>query len=672
MQEARNKLSRDDRNAVGALQVSSKAFEVWFMFVAAGLVYDVTMFMAERKGKFIPIGFLTTYLEFGDLRYFCTSSPWTTPFQPRPTSRWGKNWGSTLILYGFLFFVISMSVTANLMGPGSAVLMIPVLQYRNTTFKDGPVLKELAMGEQPSDISISDNCNSSRFLAGDYRCLSNWYGRTLDGLLTGALASYIQAPVDLWPISSGLSQEGLVSLLFNVTCSVVNHEYDCGLFSSPNRQILRSMSADSEKFLRDSFAGELEPSLNNSLQTVIHRMGPSIAQNVSCFLSNTSVATITEDRTVRCYGMLDANFCVPVGRGWQYDNNNSNFSLENLNETIGNTVVNIYSSEVAVNQSWAHGGCAAKDESCWNSGFTAKHDTINNVTITEFRNRGVSADSVLFCLGWFYPSHSHYELDPTVANDINLVRITSSYQDTAAPQGVHPDWFLAGWSTARGRTVTSRAAGVAADAVSHVYETQGGGGGGAIAIDYFGFLQRIVFAQAMSLVSFTTTPKDSRAERNNPKPFTLDSWAVVYVYAYGIETRTAIMGAFVVSVGIACALLRTVTAIIRRERTKSAFELLAAALKHQYDGEFDGMQKEVQMARVRVRVDRPRYRGTKGMGFKFEREDGSEGPLGGTGWGDPGYYGVMGTGSEQNVYPLTASPELMRTGGESAGHLGRP
>ncbi|KAI9766741.1 MAG: hypothetical protein M1840_006385 [Geoglossum simile] len=661
----RSKLSHDDHNALGALQVASKAFEVWFMFVAASLVYDVTMFMAERKGKFIPIGFLTTYLEFGDLRYFCTSSPWTTPFQPRPVPGKGRGWRSTLVLYGFLLFVIAMSVTANLMGPGSAVLMIPTLQFRNATYEHGPVLKELAMAKQPSNPSMLINCTTEELLVGNYTCVSGTYGMTMDGLLTGAFASYKQSSE--WAISSGLSVEGAVTLLFNQSCSALDHDDGCQLFSSPNRQVLRNISSDTHRFRTDSFAGNLAPPLNSSLQTILHRMGPSIAQNVSCLFSNTSAVTIAEDRTVRCYSMWGSDFCIPVGRGWSYGNSNSSFSIISLDEAIGNTTVSIYSSEVAVNRSLAGRRCGADDEPCWNSEFAGKRDTtIANITITEFRNSSVWAESMLFCVGWFYPSYSHYELDTSHTNDINLARITSSSQDTAAPQRVHPDWLLAAWSVGRGGAAISKAAEVVSAAISLVYDTQEKGDEGLEeVVSYFKFLQQLVFSQAMSLVDFTTTPRDSFTGGATPKVFALDDWAAIHVYAYGIESRTSLMGVFVVSVGIVSALLRTITAIMRRERTKSAFELLTVALRQQYDVRFDEKREEAEMARVRVGVKRPpRYRGKKGMDLVFEGGVG-EGELGGIG-GHLGYHGGIGSGAQVNIQ-LTASPEPMSAGNEPVG-----
>jgi hypothetical protein len=51
---------------LGALQFVAKVLEVWFSIVAASLVYDLTMLLAtQRKG--VPIGYLLTHVEFGDI-----------------------------------------------------------------------------------------------------------------------------------------------------------------------------------------------------------------------------------------------------------------------------------------------------------------------------------------------------------------------------------------------------------------------------------------------------------------------------------------------------------------------------------------------------------------------------------------------------------------------------
>ena len=225
---------------------------------------------------------------------------------------------------------------------------------------------------------------------------------------------------------------------------------------------------------------------------------------------------------------------------------------------------------------------------------------IANITITEFTNAKLSIPSwTLSCATWSYPSTSHYVLDLSSTNDFNLVRIASSSQDTTAPHKVHPDWLLAAWSIERGGAVaaSTQSAQVMTNVIERAYtESMTEGGATENALDKFFALQQLAFAQSMSLVDFATSPPDPSIKNTTPKPLTLDTWKVIYVYAYGNDSRTAAMGVFVLLVGIIAALIRTGTAIARRERTKSAFELLGVALKHQYEGEFRGKVTEAERA----------------------------------------------------------------------------
>ncbi|KAH0548287.1 hypothetical protein GP486_008011, partial [Trichoglossum hirsutum] len=576
IQEQLSRLSRDDHNALGALQVASKAFEVWFMFVAASLVYDVTMFLAERRGQPIPLGFLTTYLEFGDLRYFLTTSPWTTPLRSGTT--FFRSWWSSLKLYGFLAFVVGTSLTANLMGPGSAVLILPTLQYRNTSYVRGPVFGELAMAGQPSDPSISPNCSAAQLQAGNYTCLAHMYSRSLDGLLTFAAAEFVQGQSD-GALSIGLSLEQEVTVLFNTTC----YGDDCTYYSVPSRRILRNMSSDYSLYYNQTGSGALDPVVNNSLQALFHRTGPSVMQQLSCLLGNVSVFYVAENRTVRCYGSTGTDTCIPVGRGWDLDTDASAFSLGNTNVTAGDVTINIYSSKASAALLWNATRCHATDGSCWNASFASNDTGLPATSIMEFYVPLLSnSNRTLHCWAQFQPSFSHYILDPSVSNDINLVRVASTESVNGSIRKVHPDWLLAAWSTRQGGTVDahSPAAQVMVDGITMAYQRQDLTQETSDELSYFIFLQQLVSAQGMSLVDFSTTAPPDRLGNTNPKPLTLESWIVVYVYAYGNDSRTAAMGLVVVFIGIVAALVRTGTAIVRRERTKSALELLTVALKY--------------------------------------------------------------------------------------------
>ena len=119
-----SKLDKADHNILGALQFVAKALEVWFMVIATSLVYDVALFLAKRGGG-LPIGYLFTHLEFGDIRNLVNPLMWTSALphgnlMPRkPSGTWK--------LYLFAILAASLTILTNLMGPGTAVLVLPTM-----------------------------------------------------------------------------------------------------------------------------------------------------------------------------------------------------------------------------------------------------------------------------------------------------------------------------------------------------------------------------------------------------------------------------------------------------------------------------------------------------------------------------------------------------------------
>lgn len=69
-------MEAEDHNLLGALQLVAKTLEVWFMFVAGSLVYDLAMLLA-RNSDGLPLRYYTPFVEFGDLRSIISWSFWT-------------------------------------------------------------------------------------------------------------------------------------------------------------------------------------------------------------------------------------------------------------------------------------------------------------------------------------------------------------------------------------------------------------------------------------------------------------------------------------------------------------------------------------------------------------------------------------------------------------------
>lgn len=87
-----------------------------------------------------------------------------------------------------------------------------------------------------------------------------------------------------------------------------------------------------------------------------------------------------------------------------------------------------------------------------------------------------------------------------------------------------------------------------------------------------------------SMLSFSTTEFVDASPPPQYPAVVLSRGASIQVWAYGLDTRTSILGAVVVLSGVAVVLLYVVLGIVMRVRVRSMTELLAAALRHQSRG----------------------------------------------------------------------------------------
>ena len=133
-------LNRKDHNVLGALQLVSKALELWFLFVAVSFVYNIAMLIASHTGG-LPIGLFSSPLEFADPRSLydmfraAAGTHTMSEKKQRPLNKYG--------LYLFVLFLAFMCLLVNLMGPAVAVLVLPTLQWIGT-LSDGVPFRSLS------------------------------------------------------------------------------------------------------------------------------------------------------------------------------------------------------------------------------------------------------------------------------------------------------------------------------------------------------------------------------------------------------------------------------------------------------------------------------------------------------------------------------------------------
>ena len=115
---------------------------------------------------------------------------------------------------------------------------------------------------------------------------------------------------------------------------------------------------------------------------------------------------------------------------------------------------------------------------------------------------------------------------------------------------------------------------------------------------YFSFLQ------SLSMVSFDkanfTTPGKDPKDSKHP---TLHYWAMVHVWAYGLDSRTSKFGVAVASLGGVIVIASTLLGLLVRRRQRSLTELIVAAIEHQHRGELDHANGDGEIAaRFRYKI----------------------------------------------------------------------
>ena len=628
-----NKLDLEDHNILGALQFAAKGLEVWFIAVATSLVYDVALYLAKSNGG-LPIGYLFTHLEFSDLRNLMNPLLWTSPIS-RGNLMPSKPSG-TLKLYLFAILAAFLTILTNLMGPSTAVLILPTLQWVDTGHKPAQVFGSLASSDSPRGNTVFPGCNDTQLRTRNYSCTSEIYGPSMDDWLSQSLSSTAQGEQDYGEVTLGTSQEGSVEFTMNVSTNG-------DLSWIPNRQVLRSLSYDLQDLSSYVF-GDLQtngtrpqkqPSYNNSLETILQREGPSIGVAAGCFTGAVTVLNLAKEKQVRCldgwtplddisgYGNSNYTKCFRYGTGWAGSNQVAGFYLGDADRKANETYVRVYSSDkaTAFNSTTDFGSqiqrCmkeGAKD--CdWDQIFETPIDpnlangTTNPLVIEyEIPNYGSSR---VWCDAIAYSAFPTYTLDTAAsANPLWLVSLDKLPAETdknfnKTPIAVSPDWVLAAWSVAnngtvdRSREIGKELARVAPSAFEPFNET-------FLDPDQweFVFIHFYSLAQSLSLINYEYS--DDKASlsaavkaKDKSQPV-FATWATLRVWAYGLSGRTPKLGVAVSILGCGCVLLRLILAVsLRIKHEHGVVELLVAALEHQPTQEFDDLHDEAKMAKVR-------------------------------------------------------------------------
>jgi hypothetical protein len=251
------KYDKDSHNLLGGLQFVAKALEVWFGIIAAALMYMLTMKMAgKREG--LPVGYLTRPMEFADLITILDPLLWKTgpsPFGPKTSTE--KRVG--VRVWYLIAISIFLCVLINLMGPATAVLVIPALQWITTPDVGPQQFQQMNSASPPSTTtphglywSVTQDgsvaCTEQKFSAQNYSCITELpLGNSMDSWLNTMMAS--DSGVDGYASHKGLTFEANLTTQTTTDNSYLqilnlnNNQtvYKNQLWWVPSRQMLSQM-----------------------------------------------------------------------------------------------------------------------------------------------------------------------------------------------------------------------------------------------------------------------------------------------------------------------------------------------------------------------------------------------------------------------------------------------
>ncbi|KAL8798997.1 MAG: hypothetical protein Q9223_006673 [Gallowayella weberi] len=624
--ERATKLDRNDHNVNGALQFVAKALEVWFMFVATSLVYDMGIMFAKR-GRGLPVGYLLTHLEFGDIRYILSPLLWTSPLPHRdgvPEKR-----ARIIKLYIFACITAILTILANLMGPATAVLVLPTLQWVDTPRVMFRTFNGTGAMHAPSGDDVFPDCSAAQLDAANYSCTRDIYGPSLDAWAAQSIASTRQAMSHEGDgsIVLGSSQEAALQFTINATANL-------DVTWIPSRQVLREMSHDFLK-ARGWYADWDKPEypdrvFNNSLRTILQRQGPSLGIQANCYTGKVSNIKLNNGRWIRCYtGWTslnnDTHYTKCLRRGLGADSDTySQFFLENVDPDVKQlqTGVGTYFADRATyfNDTEDFGSgiktCLAGGDgkNCdWDKIFAAPlpdelTNTTVNVGIVSYQVPGDDrTDDRVWCEHVVYQSFPTYSVDTSPrSNGQNLVTLNNlpKVEKEAVPLAMNPNWYLAAWSVDYNSTLDGERQVV--KELSRVLPLTYEQGIITLSGAEFLFLHFYALGQSLSMVNYYTYPAPQKpaattTEEDKAHPV-FQSYATIHVWAYGLSGRTSILGVAVVALGVACVLARFAIGMATGIQERSTVEVLAAAFEHRHQGEFEGLDAETHLAKVRYQV----------------------------------------------------------------------
>ena len=395
---------------------------------------------------------------------------------------------------------------------------------------------------------------------------------------------------------------------------------------------------------------------NDTLRLNIERNGPILGAIVQMHWAfdefSIWTTTIDDQRSIRCFLEYDLFFapfyldssqgtytkCVRIGTGWSKENKHVNFTIAGernytTNLTSPHVEVSITSSDKAQFfehgkfPSWLPPECLSPGQLpstlfCdWERLFHTDpnaelHNRTQNVVTIGMSIKDQHADkskdeffqlTVDFVA---FLNFTSYQLDASPLTNPTILATTQELPLYGTSIHVDPAWMLAAWTVDNhGVLLPDRAATIETVRTLNRFRTVDVEDTKQFDLlsDRLDYLSLLPVVQALSLIDFTTKAHGSvkaarQAAKKSSQPH-LTRRAHIFVWAYGLDSRTAKIGVTVGIIGIIIVLIQVVLGFVDRRRPGGLTQLLMTALEHVPEGEFKGVgAKENSVARTRFCV----------------------------------------------------------------------
>jgi hypothetical protein len=659
--------SHDDHNVLGGLQLVAKALEVWFETIAVYLVFLITMDIASLESGlpigFLmrPFEFSRAPSLFDKLLW--RSGP---PLFGAKTKK-SKAYRTRIYLYILMTICLCALCNLMGPSAAVLVLpvlqWVDMPDVGNTQFAAINAARPprsdawFWTAARAADLG----CSPSAPAQGQYSCAQTSFGLALDSWVASYMSYGAGGTTQQYSLSFAINYTApstssiLASQVNNAAYWVPSRQTVSDVNNDLNALLLVKTGADGDAYRKANVS--LDPfesyaAYNGSLQVDLQRNGPMIGALVSEWIgtnhANSWTTVIGPDLRVRCYEQYTLEFlsnnanpttytkCLRIGSGWSSANKVANFTILGVYDyshtTLGpNVTVNVYSSDKAAFfpggkfPDWFPSACRVNGtlpsgtDCDWNRLFQLDPSSplanrSVNVNTIEMQMQDGASSAMLVADFTAFLGFTTYVLDPSpLTNPTSILTTTNIVQPpNKDPLVIDPAWILAAWS-ANNNTVS---------ALHHLT--------GKFLVDTLSTLltdtpdddDKLIQAlmvllpitQTLSLIDYDTAPittttsssssskQPTAAADSATNPPLLRS-ARLYVWAYGIGSRTGVLGVVVTTLGIAVTVLQFVLSMWNRRPFHSTTKLVVAALEHFPQEEFrEKEQDECAAARTRFHI----------------------------------------------------------------------